>query len=747
MRRIHLATLRGQVVDAIDGSFDDQLNLLKTTGAMFSLRPNLTREEFHRYYQQLKSGTVNRGFHGLGWVAVLAPSEVPAEEARLKAEGAPSYRMWQLQPHGGEVMMVEYLEPWDGVGNLATAGLDIGSEPVRHQAFADARKMAEPRVSGLLRLVQEPPDSNQKGFLVCVPVYRNGDPGTPSERESRCLGYVYSPVRAETLFQSLLSSVSKKDLAIDVYDGSGGIAKLIYRNDPTFGPVFDPSPVNKTIGGRTFTLKMAPSIGFSDASDEALLAGIWIAGVVIGMLLSVLSFAQRRRTALLEQTAAVLAERERSLELLARAGRAFASSLDVQETLNTVAGLAVPEFADWCVVYILRENGVIERLASAHRDPETVKLGDSIREAIAPKIDAPSGIGKVMRTGHSELYADITPALLQEGFVTERQKQLVGALGFRSVCIVPMNARGRTLGAMSFAWSESKKVYTDNDRRLFEELGERAGIAADNAILFKSLQSEVEERRRTEDELRSAEEQVRKLNEDLEKLVSERTVELEAANSELEAFCYSVSHDLRAPLRSVDGFSKALLDDFGNQISEEGHTYVHRVRAASKRMDELITALLTLSRLTRAELNRQPSDLSAIASEAVADAVRGYEDSRPEVTIEPNLIADCDPRMIRSVFENLLGNAIKFSSRTERPKISVGKTDEGAFFVKDNGVGFNPRYSNKLFSPFERLHSPTEFPGSGIGLATVQRIVARHGGSVWAESEPGLGATFFFTLG
>ncbi|OJY16824.1 MAG: hypothetical protein BGO98_11580 [Myxococcales bacterium 68-20] len=228
-----------------------------------------------------------------------------------------------------------------------------------------------------------------------------------------------------------------------------------------------------------------------------------------------------------------------------------------------------------------------------------------------------------------------------------------------------------------------------------------------------------------------------------------KNAELAVANSELEAFSYSVSHDLRAPLRAIEGFSRALEEDQGHLLEEEGRKHLARVYAATARMSELIEDLLTLSRVTRAELRRERVDLSEIAR-VVARDLAGREPGRvAEVEVEPGLEAEGDPGLLRSVLENLIGNAWKFSSKRERTKITVASTevDGGrAFLVRDNGVGFDMARADKIFRPFQRLHAQSEFEGTGIGLATVRRIVGRHGGRAWAEASPE-GACIYFTLG
>ena len=251
-------------------------------------------------------------------------------------------------------------------------------------------------------------------------------------------------------------------------------------------------------------------------------------------------------------------------------------------------------------------------------------------------------------------------------------------------------------------------------------------------------------------ERRAADEQIRTLNAELEQRVRQRTAELAQAVSELEAFSYSVSHDLRAPLRAIDGFSQALLAHAASGLDDKGRHYLDRIRAGAQRMAELIDDLLLLSRVSRSELRRAPVDVGEIAAGIVGEHRRRQPERVVDVAIAPGMRATGDRRLLAIALENLLDNAWKFTARKSPARIEVGMAPgdgDPVFFVRDDGAGFDMAYADKLFGAFQRLHAASEFEGTGIGLATAQRVIARHGGRIWAEGRPGEGATFFFTLG
>jgi len=444
-----------------------------------------------------------------------------------------------------------------------------------------------------------------------------------------------------------------------------------------------------------------------------------------------------------------------------------------------------------CLLLTASENGNAELRALDAGADAFVRKGEEVEiilarlaailrhAATAPSEETASLLGpkKILAVDDSLTYLqELASSLRDEGFdvVPARSgEEALDLLAVQSVdCILLDLVMPGLSGQETCRRIKSAQVVRDIPLVMLTALEDRAamldglGAGADDYISksseFEVLKARVRaqiRRKQFEDENRRIREQL--LRKELEaaearaarELAETRAAlveELERKNKELEAFSYSVSHDLRAPLRSIDGFSQAFLEDYSDRVDETGRGYLHRVRSAAQRMGELIDDMLQLSRVGRAELRREEINLSELAQLVVAELRKREPDRDVNVQIKSELFVHADLRLMRIALENLLGNAWKFTGKVPGARIEFSETqspDGTAHFVRDNGAGFNPAYAAKLFSPFQRLHSEADFPGTGIGLATVHRIIDRHGGRVWAEGAANQGATFYFTLG
>ena len=399
------------------------------------------------------------------------------------------------------------------------------------------------------------------------------------------------------------------------------------------------------------------------------------------------------------------------LQLISSTSHEFASaSGGLDEVLALVARRLGQILGEGCFTRLLSEDGQWLEPSTAFYHPDE-RIRENVRNAIGSQRQrVGEGLaGRVAETGAPVMFSSANAAVeLPPPF-----RKLVEAAGITSALAVPLQVGGRLIGVVSLL---RKTAYTIADQQLAVDLADRAALAIDNGMLVANL----------------------------ERRVVERTRALEDANRELETFSYTASHDLRAPLRAINGFSSAL-GEYEHLFDEQGKHYLARIRAATQRMANLIDDLLGLARIGRMTLTLATVDITAMCNEVVAGLRQHEPDREVAIDIELNLEARADPRLLRIVLENLIGNAWKFSSKIAHAQIAIGRAPDG-LFVRDNGAGFDMAYAGKLFAPFQRLHSADEFEGTGIGLATVHRIVRHHGGTIRAESALGQGARFVFTL-
>ena len=441
-------------------------------------------------------------------------------------------------------------------------------------------------------------------------------------------------------------------------------------------------------------------------------------GVVVGTIIEVQDLTAAKRAA------AELQERNETLELIRQASLTLGSELDLDRLVQTLTDIGVQVTGAQFGAFfynVLDEKGGSYTLYTLSGAPLEAFSG-------YPMPRATHVFGPTFR-GEGVVRSDDITRDPRYGRNAPYEGMPEGHLPVRSYLAVPVISRsGEVLGGLFFGHAEPG-VFTEGVERTVTAIAAHAAVAIDNARLY---------------------DRVRRFNERLEQQVEARTKELRVLNQELETFNYSVSHDLRAPLRGIDGFSQALLEDYGDALDETAKRYLQRIRRGTIRMADLVDALLELSQLSRATLRPREVDLREVAMNVIAGLREGDPSHRVRVVLGEDLRAFGDAALLQVVLENILENSWKYTRGREDALVEIRKDErdgEAVFVVRDNGAGFDMHYADKLFAPFGRLHSDEEFEGTGIGLATVQRVIYRHGGRVWAESVPGEGATFFFTLG
>ncbi|WP_309570033.1 GAF domain-containing protein [Deinococcus sp.] len=444
------------------------------------------------------------------------------------------------------------------------------------------------------------------------------------------------------------------------------------------------------------------------------------------------------------QRSAALADAQRlneQLGFLAEASTILSRSLDLDTTLDAIAQLAIPRIGDWCAIYLPGKGTLLNPVTIVHQDPAQVSfLRDFIRRN--PTSDSPdSGVGRVYTTGHAELIPTITDEMYDASPLDEASKREIRQLQLRSVITVPMVAGGVVVGVLGLARTHVERSYTPADLELAQQVANRAGKAVENARLHQALQEELQERTQVQRALDA-------MNVQLEDRVRERTAELQMVNDELQAFAHSVSHDLRTPIRHIASFADLLERQLpiGNARAEQA---LSQIRRGAKRLTATVDGLLLLSKASQQSLQRSDVQLHELALQVIDTLGIDPSERAVEWRLSTLPTVQGDLGLLTLVLQNLLGNARKYTAPVDHAivEVSASHVGEGTLItVRDNGVGFDPSYAHKLFQPFQRLHSPSEFEGTGLGLANVRRIVQRHGGQVWAASVPGEGATFSFLL-
>lgn len=659
----------------------------------------------------------------LDWAPRVPGEGLRTFEERQWLQGSPDFRV-----HRNESLRSSDSEAWPllfglGAGAQAegldlTPGSDLSSTPLLQPALSESRTRRSAAAAPPVRVIR--PDGGGPAAVLLSAVFAaRGGPGNGNDE--RLLGYALGLFDIEETVRSVLGEIDRYSLSLELRDeGLGDDAPALFQQrageiepeplQPRLWKIVAgdvaPASLGFDVGGRRWTLTMQAG---SRLLAEHTSWVPWLV-VVVGLVLSTALAIAASRFASRELGLASIRSR------LSAERREYTEKVGVlQEELDREKlGRRRSEES------LFREKQQFRLMFNSV--PAMIFYKDTKNRFLLVNEAAASSMGHSVEAMEGKACSEIIPAKAYELYRDDLEIIQSGKpkLGIVEESQLPS---GKTI------WTRTDKLPE------YDSMGRVVGILIFSQDLTEHRQAEAE---------------IRRLNEELEQRVSARTEELRTANQELESFAYSVSHDLRTPLRTIDGFSNLVLEEHGDLLPPSAHDHLARLRGAAQRMGQLIDDLLRLTRVSRSEVRRQEVDLSALARQAVEDLRRGQPARRVDVVIEATPFASGDPALLATVLQNLIGNAWKFTGNSAEPRIEFGSRtlddNRTAFYVRDNGVGFAMVYADKLFGAFQRLHSHEEFEGSGIGLATVQMIIRRHGGEVWAESSPDQGATFYFTL-
>jgi len=789
----------------IEGRLQAHKQVLLGGAALFDAADSVSRHQWHAYAERVEIDQHFNGIQGLGFSLLISPNQLARHILEIRSQGFPDYT---VRPAGERDIYssIIYLEPFKD-RNLRAFGYDMYSEPVRRAAMEQARNENVISLSGKVELVQETGKEVQAGTLMYAPVYRKSMPvETVEQRHAALIGWVYSPFRMDDLLHGVLKGWDDpqgRHLHLQVYDGRTIHAdSLLYSNETSQEktskqPVLFNLEQRLDFNGREWTLHFEQLKGSVSGIDYSKVWMILAGGTGLSILafLLMLSYLNTRRNAawIADELTAELRKAsgyarsliEASLDPLVTISPA-GKITDVNRATKKATGkssleLIGTDFSDYFTepdkaregyqqvflngsvtdypLTIRHQDGhvtdvlynaslyhdeageVLGVFAAARDVTERNKAEAALRDALAQARRFAGALDNIPSLIYMK---DLNRQYIYANKVTLKlfncsAEELIGngdSKFFPPETVAKLKAvdervleRGEaTMEEIDVSpHSPEWRVYLEVKYPIYDDAGKIFGLCG--------ISTDITEHKQLE-------EKFRQLNSELEQRVAERT-------AELEAFSYSVSHDLRTPLRAIDGFSLMLLEDYGNKLDDEGKRLLNVVRNNTSRMSRLIDDILRFSRAGRIEISFSEIDMEGMARGVIEELRPLVADRKLQINLGGLPIAQGDRAMLHQVFENLLSNAIKFSGKNQEARIDIGgriEADKAVYYVKDNGAGFDMQYAGKLFGVFQRLHGVDEFEGTGIGLAIVKRIIARHGGAAWAEGEVGKGATFYFSI-
>ena len=623
------------------------------------------------------------GIQALEWIARVTASQKEQYINSVRREGLQDFTI-HPERQSQNYFPVTYLAPFSG--NAAALGFDLLSEDVRRAALMKAWETGELTITEPITLVQE--SGSQSAFLAYAPIYSSKDiPASLQERKDLLVGFGLGVIKFGDFIDHALPASFDTNIGVTVVDPDHTEPGLVlYTNLGTDIEYLDARGVEVL---RAVTIADEEWVFHFTAPVGYGRTGVeeaaWILILVLGILFSVIIL-----------TIVLLLFRGRRAAL-----NLYAERRDSEEAQRSLA-MELTQLIDTAnnPIFGIDMGGLVNIWNDATHKITGVSSQDAMGQPAMHFISDES------RARAQERIQTVLSGESCENFELDLSNSSGEPVTLLLNCTTRRSPDGDIVGALAVGLDISDRLRAEQD--------------------------------------------IRALNSSLESRVADRTRELQEALEELESFSYSVSHDLRAPLRSINGFSLAVLERSGDRLDDEGRSYLERVRSATQRMGKLIDDLLALSRVGRTELIAEPLDLGKMAQDQAEALKEGDPGRQVEFVVAEDVTGFGDQRLIEAVMENLIGNAWKFSSKHSTARIEFGKQEqngETVYFVKDQGAGFDMEYSDKLFLPFQRLHPTGEFEGTGIGLATVKRIIQRHGGRIWAEGEVEKGATFYFTLG